>query len=106
MRVRHAGRGHARGHAGDVQVADPAHAIIAVPKEGLPEGQNDGVVAYQSAHVTGATPGTIMEVRRILYEHLGIPCGLECQVVERVDAAEASMAKPEAPAEPAGSRRP
>ena len=102
-----------------------AHSIVAVPEPGPPEGQNDGVVAYKSAHVTGpaassvesekivrsyhstqSTPGTIQEVRRILYEHLGIPCGLECTAVEQVDAAEASTAKPEAPGEPTGGRRP
>src|SRR5262245_57612634 len=96
-----------------------AHSIVAVPNAGPFEGQDDGVVAYKSAHVTGpaassvaseklvrshhstqSTTGTIQEVRRILYEHLGIPCGLECTVVERVDAAEASMAKPEAAASP------
>jgi hypothetical protein len=36
-------------------------------------------------------------VGRILYEHLGIPCGLECEVVGRVDAAAAAMEKPEPP---------
>jgi len=95
-----------------------AHSIVAVPNEGLPDGQNDGMVAYKSAHLDGvasekivrsnhstqSTPGTIQEVRRILYEHLGIPCGLECEVVDRVDAAEASMSK--TAGEPAGSGRP
>ena len=85
------------------------HSIIAVPQEGPPQGQNDGVVRYESAHLdevaseklvrsfhsTQSTPATILEVRRILYEHLGIACGLECEVVERVDAAAASMPKPE-----------
>jgi len=77
------------------------HSIIPVKNEGLPQGQNDGVVKYESAHLEGvasekivrsshstqSTPATILEVRRILYEHLGIPCGLECEVPERVDEA-------------------
>ena len=78
-----------------------AHSIIPVTNEGPPEGQNDTVVKYESAHIdevvsekivrsthsTQSTPATILEVRRILYEHLGIPCGLECEVPERVDKA-------------------
>ena len=77
------------------------HSIIPVENEGPPQGQDDGVVKYESAHLeavasekivhsthsTQSTPATILEVRRILYEHLGIPCGLECEVPERVDAA-------------------
>ena len=77
------------------------HSIIPVENEGPPQGQDDGVVKYESAHLEGvasekivhsthstqSTPATILEVRRILYEHLGIPCGLECEVPERVDAA-------------------
>jgi pimeloyl-ACP methyl ester carboxylesterase len=76
-----------------------AHSIIAVKNEGPPEKQDDGVVKYESAHIDGvvsekivhsthstqSTPATILEVRRILYEHLGIACGLECEVPERVD---------------------
>jgi len=62
-----------------------AHSIIPV-KGGLPpQGQNDGVVEYDSAHIDGvesevvvvhqshscqANPHTIAEVRRILLEHL------------------------------------
>jgi triacylglycerol esterase/lipase EstA (alpha/beta hydrolase family) len=56
------------------------HSIIAVKGEGPPNGQNDGVVAYESAHLDGVasekivrsghstqgTPETIEEVRRIL----------------------------------------
>ena len=86
-----------------------AHSIIPVQGEGPPQGQNDGVVKYESAHLEGvasekivrsshstqSTPATILEVRRILYEHLGIPCGLECEVPDRVDAAVASAPKPE-----------
>ena len=65
-----------------------AHSIIPV-KGGLPpQGQNDGVVEYDSAHIEGveselvvqhqshslqANPHTIAEVRRILYEHLDTP---------------------------------
>jgi pimeloyl-ACP methyl ester carboxylesterase len=88
-----------------------AHSIIPVTNEGPPQGQNDTVVRYESAHMEGvasekivrsthstqSTPATILEIRRILYEHLGIPCGLECEVPDRVDAAMASAPKPEPP---------
>jgi pimeloyl-ACP methyl ester carboxylesterase len=87
------------------------HSIVAVPDAGPPAGQTDGVVAYESAHLVGVgsekivrshhsaqgNPATILEVRRILYEHLSIPCGLECEVVDRVDAAAAAMEKPAPP---------
>src|SRR5262249_37237818 len=60
------------------------HSIIAVNNPGPPEGQNDGVVEYDSAHIGGveselvvvsshscqSNPYTIGEVRRILLEHL------------------------------------
>ena len=86
-----------------------AHSIIPVQNEGPLKGQDDGVVRYESAHLEGvasekivrsthstqSTPATILEVRRILYEHLGIPCGLECEVPDRVDAAVASAPKPD-----------
>jgi triacylglycerol esterase/lipase EstA (alpha/beta hydrolase family) len=63
-----------------------AHSIIAVEGAGPVEDGNDGVVEYKSAHIDGveselvvhsghstqATPETIEEVRRILYEHAGI----------------------------------
>jgi pimeloyl-ACP methyl ester carboxylesterase len=63
-----------------------AHSIIPVKGDGLAEEGNDGVVEYKSAHIDGveselvvrsghstqATPQTIEEVRRILYEHAGI----------------------------------
>jgi len=65
-----------------------ANSIIPV-KGGLPpQGQNDGVVEYDSAHIEGveselvvqhqshscqSNPHTIAEVRRILYEHLDTP---------------------------------
>ena len=65
-----------------------ANSIIPV-KGGLPpQGQNDGVVEYDSAHIDGVeselvvqhqnhscqmNPHTIAEVRRILYEHLDSP---------------------------------
>jgi len=89
-----------------------AHSIIPVKNQGPPEGQDDGVVKYESAHLEGvasekivrsthstqSTPATILEVRRILYEHLGIACGLECEVPDRVDAAGASAPKREPPA--------
>jgi pimeloyl-ACP methyl ester carboxylesterase len=61
-----------------------AHSIIAVLGEGPVSGKTDGVVAYESAHLDGvesekivrsphscqAEPDTILEVRRILLEHL------------------------------------
>jgi pimeloyl-ACP methyl ester carboxylesterase len=89
-----------------------AHSIIPVKGPGLPKGQDDGVVKYESAHLEGVAsekivrsehstqsiPATILEVRRIIYEHLGIACGLECEVPERVDAAGAGAPKAESPA--------
>ena len=89
-----------------------AHSIIPVTNEGPPQGQNDTVVKYESAHLEGVAsekivrsthstqsiPATILEIRRILYQHLGIACGLECEVPERVEAAMASAPKPEPPA--------
>jgi hypothetical protein len=88
-----------------------AHSIIPVTEPGSPAGQNDGVVKYESAHLEGvasekivrsthstqSTPATILEIRRILYEHLGVACGLECEVPERVEAALASAPQPEPP---------
>jgi hypothetical protein len=62
-----------------------AHSIIPVLGNPPPEGQNDGVVAYSSAHLEGVEsefivfrsghstqshPETIREARRILLEHL------------------------------------
>ncbi len=61
-----------------------AHSIIAVLGEGPVTGKTDGVVAYESAHIDGvesekvvhsghstqAHPETILEVRRILREHI------------------------------------
>jgi triacylglycerol esterase/lipase EstA (alpha/beta hydrolase family) len=62
-----------------------AHSIIPVKGDLPPQGQNDGVVEYDSAHIDGvdselvvvrqahscqANPHTIEEVRRILLEHL------------------------------------
>jgi pimeloyl-ACP methyl ester carboxylesterase len=63
-----------------------AHSIIPVKGSGPVDEGNDGVVEYKSAHIDGveselvvrsghstqATPQTIEEVRRILYEHAGI----------------------------------
>jgi len=63
-----------------------AHSIIPVKGSGPVEEGDDGVVEYKSAHIDGveselivrsghstqATPATIEEVRRILYEHAGI----------------------------------
>jgi triacylglycerol esterase/lipase EstA (alpha/beta hydrolase family) len=62
-----------------------AHSIIAVNQPGPVAALNDGVVAYESAHIDGVEselvvrsshstqgqPETIEEVRRILREHLG-----------------------------------
>jgi pimeloyl-ACP methyl ester carboxylesterase len=62
------------------------NSIIAVKGTGPIENGNDGVVEYKSAHIEGveselvvrsahstqATPETIEEVRRILYEHAGV----------------------------------
>jgi len=61
-----------------------AHSIVAVQGRGDPLGLNDGVVAYRSAHLEGvesekivqsshslqSNPATILEVRRILREHV------------------------------------
>ena len=61
-----------------------AHSIIAVLGEGPVTGKTDGVVAYESAHLDGvasekvvrsphscqAEPDTILEVRRILRDHV------------------------------------
>ena len=61
-----------------------AHSIIAVLGEGPVTGKTDGVVAYESAHLEGvasekvvraphscqAEPDTILEVRRILRDHV------------------------------------
>jgi len=63
-----------------------AHSIIPVIGGAANDKGNDGVVEYKSAHIDGveselvvnsghstqATPQTIEEVRRILYEHAGI----------------------------------
>lgn len=63
-----------------------AHSIIPVKGTGPVEDGNDGVVEYKSAHIDGveselvvrsghstqATPETIEEIRRILYEHARI----------------------------------
>ena len=63
-----------------------ANSIIPVSGNGPIATGNDGVVEYKSAHIDGveselvvrsghstqATPQTIEEVRRILYEHAGI----------------------------------
>jgi hypothetical protein len=61
-----------------------AHSIIAVTDDQHPVEGNDGVVAYNSAHINGVTselvvtsghscqsePQVIEEVRRILIKHL------------------------------------
>lgn len=64
-----------------------AHSIIAVQGKGGPEGLNDGVVTYESAHLDGVAsekivrsshstqgePETILEIERILREHVAQP---------------------------------
>jgi len=67
-----------------VESSIAAHSIIPVLGGAPPEGQNDGVVEYESAHIdeaqseyvvyesghsTQANPETIQEVRRILLHH-------------------------------------
>jgi hypothetical protein len=61
-----------------------AHSIVAVKNAGAPDGQNDGVVAFDSAHINGVEsevivhsphsvqghPEAIEEVRRILREQV------------------------------------
>jgi pimeloyl-ACP methyl ester carboxylesterase len=99
-----------------------AHSIIPVKGDAPAAGQNDGVVVYESAHLddiaservvyrsehsTQSNPGTILKLRRILYEHLGISCGFECEVAERVDAAAAGESKTEeGPVQADPARRP
>ena len=65
----------------------PAHSIIAVKGDGPKEKGDDGVVAYQSAHIDEAVselvvrwehscqgqPQVIEEIRRILLEHAATP---------------------------------
>jgi pimeloyl-ACP methyl ester carboxylesterase len=62
----------------------PKHSIVSVIGDGPVTGKTDGVVAYESAHLEGVTsekivrsshstqgePDTILEVRRILLEHV------------------------------------
>jgi pimeloyl-ACP methyl ester carboxylesterase len=69
-----------------------AHSIIAVQGDGPVETGNDGVVAYQSAHIdeakselvvrsshsVQANPHTVAEVRRILLLHLAQACPQGC----------------------------
>jgi hypothetical protein len=65
------------------------------------------VIVYRSEHSTQSNPTTILDLRRALYEHLGVQCGFGCEVAERVDAADASQSKPEGgPVETDPARRP
>jgi hypothetical protein len=71
-------------HAKPLAEHTTGHSIIGVPKEGPPEGQNDGVVAFESARLEGMAsefhvrsghslqghPDAINEVKRILRNHL------------------------------------
>jgi hypothetical protein len=73
----------------DIPVAPgvAAHSIIAVRGSGPPETGSDGVVSYASAHIEGvesefvvrsghsaqSNPEVILEVRRILLEHVATP---------------------------------
>jgi len=69
-----------------------AHSIIPVTGDLPPEGQGDGVVKYDSAHIDGvdselvvphqshsaqSNPAAIEEVRRILFEHAEAVCKAE-----------------------------
>jgi hypothetical protein len=71
-------------HAKPLAARTTGHSVIGVPEEGPLEGQDDGVVEYESAHIEGmaselhvrsghslqAHPDSINEVKRILREHL------------------------------------
>lgn len=67
----------------------PVHSVIGVQGEGFAARGNDGVVAYDSAHLEAAeseviirsshslqsNPHTVAEVKRILLRHLQAPDG-------------------------------
>jgi len=69
----------------------PVHSVIGVQGQGRARRGNDGVVAYDSAHLEMAAseviirsshslqsnPHTVAEVKRILLEHLASPDGVE-----------------------------
>jgi hypothetical protein len=91
-----------------------AHSIIAVKGSGPAEEGNDGVVAYESAHITGVeselvvrsahscqgNPNTMEEVRRILRLHAGLPGALQPPEAPQADAAPpgaAGISEPSAP---------
>ena len=108
-----------------------AHSIIPVKGEAPPDGQSDGVVRYESAHLEGVSsekivyhsqhstqgrPEAILEVKRILFEQLGAD-----GAVPEAESLGADGAAPEAeplgadeadgtsvgdPAEPGGSSAP
>jgi hypothetical protein len=79
-----------------------AHSIIAVKGNGAVERGADGVVSYESAHITGvdsekvvrsahscqSRPETIGEVRRILLEHVADTCsrGVGCLKAGETDS--------------------
>ncbi|MCK8787229.1 alpha/beta hydrolase [Roseomonas sp. NAR14] len=77
------------------------HSIIAVRGDGPPEGQSDGVVAFDSAylpgmastkivrssHSTQSNPNTVNEVRRILLTHLREACGTALRCTRPPDMA-------------------
>ena len=91
-----------------------AHSIIPVKGEAPPDGQSDGVVRYESAHLDGVesekiiyhsehstqgSPGAILEVKRILLEELSSTPSrseesgaLVGEVVEGAEAPETSSA--------------
>jgi pimeloyl-ACP methyl ester carboxylesterase len=78
-----------------------AHSIIAVEGDGPVETGDDGVVSYQSAHISEAkselvvrsshsvqsNPHTVAEVRRILLLHLAEACPEGCTPVAATDRA-------------------
>jgi hypothetical protein len=77
-----------------------AHSIIAVDGDGPVETGDDGVVSYQSAHISEAkselvvrsghsmqdNPHTVAEVRRILLLHLAESCPQGCTPINTVNS--------------------
>ena len=71
----------------------PVHSVIGIQGQGRARRGNDGVVAYESAHLEAAeseviirsshslqsNPHTVAEVKRILLEHLKSPGGYPAQ---------------------------
>jgi pimeloyl-ACP methyl ester carboxylesterase len=92
----------------------PAHSIIPIKGDPPPQGQGDGVVKYDSAHIEGVesefivprwyhsaqnNPLAIGEVRRILLEHAEKTCAdvhVGCGVEHSLPAAAAGSPRPRA----------